>query len=597
MFLLLLIAQLHAATVEEIANHPQWLRLMHWNSSQNSSRIDAPFFFLAEDGKRNLKNELIATIKAFENKTWPEGEPWPLACSYPARYQFLVEQGIKLPKYDCSEYEWWRKNLDTKSVTMVFTSFYAGNPASIFGHTFLKLNSDPDHRTKLTDYAVTFAAHATDQMGFIYAMKGLFGGYFGFFALDPYYMKINEYVHSENRDLWEYPLTMNQYEIDRLLAHLWELLKRSSFEYWFLDENCSYQLLGLLDVAFGDSKLAQETTLVVLPTETIKILNRYKKYGKNTIRPSYQKQVEYRYNLLSEDEKKIIKKNDTSTSNVKILDAMIALKRYEEIKHSDDKVKHDAKKAELFELLKLRSKIKTKSELPPDSWLEGMQDENPLLSHAPRKFQIGWNKQDKADGIKFGSQFGLHALTDQQTGMPWHSEIIFGAFDFLLTENSLKFYDITILRLISQTLTSYTSNAWSWRVFLGATRILGTPNKLTPTLQAAMGKTISPINKLSVYSMLGAQSEFHHSLSKGFDIGPTIEIGSFYGGDRLRVHLNSLMFWPVESEAQRISGKIKLQGQFNIANELSLAHEHIFKSVYSQYKNSQETSLMYIHHF
>lgn len=74
------------------------------------------------------------------------------------------------------------------------------------------------------------------------------GGYPGLFALVPYQEKLSEYRSLENRDLWEYRLNLTQAETERMVEHVWEL-KQIKFDYFFFDENCSYRLLELLQVA------------------------------------------------------------------------------------------------------------------------------------------------------------------------------------------------------------------------------------------------------------------------------------------------------------------------------------------------------------
>ena len=65
----------------------------------------------------------------------------------------------------------------------------------------------------------------------------------------------------ENRDVWEYELNLEPHEIERLLAHTWEL-GFTRFDYYFFDENCSYHLLSLLDVARPGVELTDPSHLV-----------------------------------------------------------------------------------------------------------------------------------------------------------------------------------------------------------------------------------------------------------------------------------------------------------------------------------------------
>ncbi|MGT0149952.1 Lnb N-terminal periplasmic domain-containing protein [Vibrio metschnikovii] len=101
-------------------------------------------------------------------------------------------------------------------------------------------------------FAINFAAEPEgNDNPALYAMKGLFGFYPGRFTVMPYYRKVREYNDIESRDIWEYPLNLTEQEVERVLLHLWEM-QLAEFDYYFLDENCSYQLLALLELARDD---------------------------------------------------------------------------------------------------------------------------------------------------------------------------------------------------------------------------------------------------------------------------------------------------------------------------------------------------------
>ena len=92
------------------------------------------------------------------------------------------------------------------------------------------------------------AADTHEQRGVNYAFKGLFGGYQGRFSIAPYYVAVKTYGDIENRDIWEYGLNLTQEETSQMLRHVWEM-RSAWFDYYFLDENCSYHLLSLLETA------------------------------------------------------------------------------------------------------------------------------------------------------------------------------------------------------------------------------------------------------------------------------------------------------------------------------------------------------------
>ena len=108
--------------------------------------------------------------------------------------------------------------------------------------------------------------------GILYTFKGLFGGYEGYFSDGPYYEKVKEYSRLDNRDVWEYTLNLNEEETDRMLAHLWEL-KDINFDYYFFDENCSFRLLELIEVARPSVNLLDGFSVYAIPLDTVLVVD------------------------------------------------------------------------------------------------------------------------------------------------------------------------------------------------------------------------------------------------------------------------------------------------------------------------------------
>ena len=87
--------------------------------------------------------------------------------------------------------------------------------------------------------------------------------------VEPYYDTIKRYGDWESRDIWEYQLALDPDAVDLLLAHLWEL-RGVEFDYYFFDENCSYQILALIDAARPDLRLHEQFRGWVIPADTVR---------------------------------------------------------------------------------------------------------------------------------------------------------------------------------------------------------------------------------------------------------------------------------------------------------------------------------------
>jgi hypothetical protein len=226
--------------------HPSWLRLLHYQSTflgSWQSSIRSSEFFLSPDGEKNPEHEWEALVRAASG-----ANAAAVACRFPARarlYEKLLQKSW--PASLCPDYIEWKERLDFHSLSLVYSTAYAGNPASILGHNILKFNrfdpadaDDPESGLPLLDYGLGFQARndPTDSAA-SYVWNGLFGGYPGFFTLQPYYELVNTYAYAENRDLWEVELPMASAERELLLAHVWELIHQASAPYYFTHVNCS----------------------------------------------------------------------------------------------------------------------------------------------------------------------------------------------------------------------------------------------------------------------------------------------------------------------------------------------------------------------
>lgn len=239
--------------------------------------VSSPGFYLAEAGRDDPAAELHATLEALYEPPDGEADDAHAACRYPARRRFLVDAlGLddrapehRPPDVVCPGYEEWRDAVDARRVVLVFADAYMGNPASMFGHTLLRLDSERGTQHPLASFAVNHAAQTEEDSGVIFAMRGILGGYPGRYSVLQYYDKVNEYNHLEDRDLWEYELDLEGEQVERLVAHLWEL-REALGPYYFFYQNCSFRLLMLLEAADPDLRVTDAFSLWAIPTDTVR---------------------------------------------------------------------------------------------------------------------------------------------------------------------------------------------------------------------------------------------------------------------------------------------------------------------------------------
>jgi hypothetical protein len=275
------------ARVAALAESPAWKALLlyvpRWGW-RRTSIVDAPDFFLAKTGQTDPAAELVATLEAFGRPldAYPKIDDHPL-CRYPARRALLTrELGLAddaWPKPKCPAQDRWLGYVDVDGISLVFASYFLNNPASLFGHTFLRLHrrADPELASlgkppAMLDFAVNFAANPTTSNPILYPLYGLAGGFPGTFSLMPYYLKVQEYNNAESRDLWEYRLAFDAAETRYFMQVLWEVGPHV-INYFYIDENCSYVMLLLLDALRPELALADDGFLLITtPADTLRAI-------------------------------------------------------------------------------------------------------------------------------------------------------------------------------------------------------------------------------------------------------------------------------------------------------------------------------------
>ena len=221
----------------------EWRQLLYYNSPAFFERswVDTPAFFLGRNGATDFEAEIIADLEALKQPLTVKNEHF--RCQFPARARWLTQR-FALPniplatwREGCPTLSRWFEIHDYSGASLVFSSYYPGNPASLFGHTLLRLKRRAAGADLLDDATNYAALVDSKDLGLTYAVAGLTGGYLGGFALVRYYEMLEQYANIESRDLWEYELDLNPEEVVMLRFRLYETLA-ARFRYRFLEGNC-----------------------------------------------------------------------------------------------------------------------------------------------------------------------------------------------------------------------------------------------------------------------------------------------------------------------------------------------------------------------
>jgi hypothetical protein len=268
-----------------------WLDLLYYEKIANGyiSLTKSDHFFVTKNGRFDPKQEYLESLLLVNSQDENFKKKFPL------RYKLIAEKNDieYLPIVDVKK--------DVKRATIAFPNRYMGNPASMFGHLFVILNSE--YGLYHSDI-VHFIADASSSNGVNYVLNGLSGKFKGAFVRDKYYIKIKEYTYSEDRQLYFYNLALSSKQIYELQLHIMEL-RGVFFDYYFLEKNCAYFIAKLLNNISEDS--IEMGDFVVLPSDIINNLISNKKITERYFKPSSNSFFEYLYNELSYQEKKDVK--------------------------------------------------------------------------------------------------------------------------------------------------------------------------------------------------------------------------------------------------------------------------------------------------
>ncbi|WP_156490741.1 DUF4105 domain-containing protein, partial [Oleiphilus sp. HI0086] len=127
----------------------------------------------------------------------------------------------------------------------------------------------------------------------------------------------------ESRDVWEYALDLTQEEVEQFVRHTWEI-RTVHFDYYFLDENCSYQLLTLLDAASERFNFVDAFKLSAIPSDTVRAIEQAGAVKHARFRPSTLSLMTQMIDNLSDDEihlaRNLVEDNKLATNHLQRLD-------------------------------------------------------------------------------------------------------------------------------------------------------------------------------------------------------------------------------------------------------------------------------------
>lgn len=358
---------------------------------------------------------------------------------------------------------------------MVFPAAHINSPASMFGHTFLRIDSA--YESKLLSHAINYAATAdmATENGIIFAIKGLFGGYSGVYSMLPYYEKLKEYRDSDQRDIFEYNLNLSEEEVHTIILHIWELKDAYSW-YYFFDENCSYNMLWLLEIARDGVALREQFFHQVIPIETIFAIEDAQLVASKAYRPSlrtkllkYEALLGYRNSKLAYElaygrlkPSDIEQAQQINAQEKSYIFEVTAL--YLEYLHIEAKISSEAYKKRFHNTNVARAKLGKQKEVTYKT------PYNPDKSHRSRRIELASGSYNGYLQNALGFRLTYHSLDDSPNGLLDGTEIKFADLLAIYSEDELFLEKATLLSITSISPISQFIEPISWRTSFGFDR-------------------------------------------------------------------------------------------------------------------------------
>lgn len=456
-----------------------WLYLLHYYPAVPDSRSDITDrrFFLAETGNRDPEAELDATLKAIFDSDLSRGDRHA-QCLFRSRFVWLDRQLTfdrrYLPAAACKSYNGWRGLIRAQSISLVFASSFMDNPGSVYGHTFLKINSEKGgRRLNLLDHVIQYQALPEDQVGLLYAIKGIFGGYRGLYPLDPYYIPIQNNIEFEDRSIWEYELDLTDQQLELLLTHSWELAHFYT-DYYFFKQNCAYRILELIEIAAPQYRFKDRFPFWAMPSQAVVyVLQEEGLVRQVNYFPARTRQLMQKFESLEASEQQLVRR---LPANPELLDepAFQQLPRQRQIRILDTVLDYlrsriNRKRNEPENAVVRRRFLLARSRLGRSEPYEvPLPDEQSIhLGHAPARFEAGLGRRGDLGFLELAVRPSYHDLLADETGHLRNSH--FTTVDIVIRayEHETALHQLEIIQLFDLAPNNIISDDWSWRLKAG----------------------------------------------------------------------------------------------------------------------------------
>jgi len=405
----------------------------------------------------------------------------------------------------------------------------------MFGHTLLVF--DGSGKNRLLSRAINYAARIDIEFGPLFILGSFVGLFDGYYSVLPYYDKVEEYNDLGQRDVWEYELNFTRAEVARVLRHAWELQNVRS-KYYFLTENCSYNLLHLLEAGRPELELVGRFPLWVIPVDTVKAVHDEGLVRSVTYRPSKASTIRHLASRLEAEQVSLaleVAKNDVEPSSLLAAAtnapgrraALDLAAEYVQYLYAEAALPADVYRERLLDILKVRSKLGR-----PDlaAGLDVPRPIPPEEGHDPHRVSAG-------AGIRNGDFFqsvryrpSYHELLDRDAGYDMGAQIQFVNTEvrFFHEANEWELQRLDLLDILSVSPRDRFFKPSAWKVLTGFAQesFEDDDHSLVYRLNTGTGHSYAPWGDGLLYAMVEADAQFGNKFGDNYVLGLGTSVGA-----------------------------------------------------------------------
>jgi hypothetical protein len=306
------------------------------------------------------------------------------------------------------------------------------------------------------------------------------------------------------------------------VAHLWEL-KEIKFDYYFFDENCSYRLLELLEIARPGIELTNKFKLTVIPVDTVRVVQdaglitavKYRPSQVTVLQELIVQTPAQHYALI---EKLATSPDALSSAEFLALDSIQQKNTvdtaYKLIRYRHGSGPRDDNIARNGYLL-----LEQLNQYPGTEKPVSTSNNQPENAHLSSRLSLQAGSLENNAFAEIGYRMSFHGLEDNVSGFLQGAQINLGNFQLRAYENeSIQLQQFDVVDIFSLTPRSYFLTPLSWRIYSGLERQLtNNRDELTAHVTGGVGAAYAPIKNNISYVMASLRLEHNSEFDDNID--------------------------------------------------------------------------------